>query len=96
LKIRLTKLAEKDLHSIEAYIRQDNPSVAVRSVLRILEAVEGLLAYPNLGRPGRVPGTRELVVSSTPYIVAYRVRENVIWILRVIHATRRWPDELQG
>jgi addiction module RelE/StbE family toxin len=94
LKIRLTKLAEKDLHSVEAYIRQENPPVAVRTVLRILEAVEGLLAYPNLGRPGRVPGTRELVVSGTPYIAAYRVRENAIWILRVIHAARRWPDEL--
>jgi len=94
LKIRLTKLAEGDLLSIEKYIRQDNHAAAVRTVLRILETVEGLLEYPNVGRPGRVPGTRELVVSGTPYIAAYRVRQNVIWILRVIHAARRWPVKM--
>ena len=94
MKIRLTNLAEKDLHSVEAYIRQENPAAAVETVLRILAAMKGLLEFPNLGRPGRVPGTRELVVSSTPYIAAYRVRENVIWILRVFHSAQRWPDEV--
>lgn len=90
MKIRLTSLAEKDLHSVEAYIRQDNPPAAIRTVLKILDAVEGLVEFPNLGRPGRAPGTRELVVSTTPYIAIYRVRQNVIWILRVLHASRQW------
>lgn len=94
MKIRLTRLAERDLKSVEAYIRQENPPAAVRTVLRILEAVEGLLEFPNIGRPGRVPGIRELVIGGTPYIAAYRVRENAIWILRVIHTARRWPDKL--
>jgi len=91
LKLRLTRLAEQDLESIEAFIREDNPKAAVKMVLRVLEAVEGLRAFPNLGRPGRVAGTRELTVSSTPFIAVYEVRENVLWVLRVLHAARRWP-----
>jgi plasmid stabilization system protein ParE len=63
-------------------------------VLRILDAIEGLVEFPNIGRPGRVHGTRELVVNRTPFIVPYKVSNNVIWILRVLHATRRWPDRL--
>ena len=94
MKIRLTKLAANDLESVEAYIRKENAPAAVPTALRILEDMQGLMAFPNLGRPGRLPGTRELVVGGLPYIVAYRVRENVIWILRVLHAARRWPDEM--
>ena len=94
MQIRLTRLAEQDLVAVETFIRQDNPGAAARTVLRILEAIEGLTSFPNVGRPGRLPGTRELVVSGTPFIAAYRARENVIWILRVLHAARRWPDEL--
>jgi toxin ParE1/3/4 len=47
---------------------------------------------PNIGRPGRVPGTRELVVSGTPFVTVYRVESNVLWVLRVLHGARRWPD----
>ncbi|MBN2494866.1 MAG: type II toxin-antitoxin system RelE/ParE family toxin [Deltaproteobacteria bacterium] len=95
MKIRLTRLAEQDLESIETYLGEENPRDAVRCVLRILEALEGLMAFPNLGRPGRVPGTRELVVSGLPFIAAYRVQANEIWILRVLHAARRWPPSME-
>lgn len=71
---------------------RDNPGAAINTVLRVLEAVEGLAEHPNIGRPGRVPGTRELVVSGTPYIAIYRVRTNTVWVLRVLHGARRWPD----
>ena len=60
----------------------------------IVDAVDRLAAHPAVGRPGRVPGTRELVVSRTPYVIPYRVREGVVEILRVVHARRRWPDRL--
>ena len=53
-----------------------------------------LLENPKLGAPGRVPGTRELVIPKTPYIVPYRVRHSTIEIARVYHASRRWPDRL--
>jgi toxin ParE1/3/4 len=48
---------------------------------------------PGLGRPGRVEGTRELVVANTPYLVSYRVRNNVVEILRVFHGARKWPQK---
>ena len=91
MRIRLTSHAQTDLESTEAFIRQDSPSAAVRTVLRVLEGAEGLGELPNLGRPGRVLGTRELVVSGTPFIVVYAVRQNIIWVLRVLHAASKWP-----
>ena len=92
MRILLTDPAIQDLDSIEAYVAEDNPEAAVQSVLRVLEAVEGLAEHPNIGRPGRISGTRELVVSKTPYIAVYRVRTNTVWVLRVLHGARRWPD----
>jgi toxin ParE1/3/4 len=85
--------AIQDLIALRAYIAEESPAGARRIVLRILHDVEGLLAdNPEIGRPGRVPGTRELVIPRTPYIVPYRVRRGTIQILRVFHGARRWPD----
>lgn len=61
-------------------------------VERIQEAVSSLAVYPNLGRIGRVPQTRELIVAGTPFIVPYRIKDDVVEILTVLHAARRWPD----
>lgn len=84
-----------DLISLRAYIAKDDPAAAQRVVQRILHDVERLLPKsPHIGRPGRVPGTRELVVPRTPYIVPYRLRGGTIQILRVYHGARRWPDRL--
>ncbi len=58
---------------------------------RVLEAVEYLIKHPSLGRIGRVQGTRELVVSGTPFVVIYRVRMDVVQILRLLHHARKWP-----
>jgi toxin ParE1/3/4 len=85
--------AIQDLISLRAYIAEESTAGARRIVLRILHDVEGLLAdNPEMGRPGRVPGTRELVIPRSPYIVPYRVRRGTIQILRVFHGARRWPD----
>ncbi|RME29908.1 MAG: type II toxin-antitoxin system RelE/ParE family toxin [Deltaproteobacteria bacterium] len=92
MKIVLTELAAEDLEQVELYIRRDNPSAAVATVLRIIEAIEVLPRFPNLGRPGRVPGTRELVVGGTPYLAVYRVKENTVFILRVLHSAMKWPE----
>ena len=56
------------------------------------DAVEQLVDHPHLGRPGRVEGTREFVIAGTPFIVVYRVVNNRLRILSVIHGARRWPD----
>jgi toxin ParE1/3/4 len=85
--------AIQDLVSLRAYIGQESPAGAKRIVLRVVEVVENLLPdNPHIGRPGRIPGTRELVIPQTPYIVPYRVRGEVVQILRVYHNARRWPD----
>ena len=73
------------------YIARDKPLAAARVVSTIRKTVEGLRRHPGLGRPGRVPGTRELIVPGTPYIIPYRVREGAVEVLRVFDAARRWP-----
>ena len=86
-----TQLARQDLDDIAAYIALDNPTAAENTVRRIVEAVAGLSFYPRIGREGRVEGTRELVISGTPFIAVYRLRER-IEILSVYHGARQWPD----
>ncbi len=87
--------AIEDLASLRAYIAEDNPDAARRIVLRIIHDIERVLPInPHMGRPGRVSGTRELVIPQTSYIVPYRVRGDTIQILRAYHGARRWPDSL--
>lgn len=90
MKIRLAKPAEQDLEEVEAYISLDNPTAALRTVGRVLEAIEYLLQFPNMGRVGRLSDTRELIVSGTPFIVIYQVRRSDIYVLRILHAARKW------
>ena len=91
MRAYLTELAQEDLDSLSSWIAQDDETAAIGQVLRALDAVESLCEFPNLGRGGRVPGTRELAIGGTPYIVVYRVRSNALWALRVLHCARRWP-----
>ena len=92
VRVRWIRKALANLDAEAAYIAQDNPQAARAMVERIQEAVSLLSDNPVLGRPGRVPGTRELVVSDTPYILPYRVRGRVVEILRVLHTARKWPE----
>lgn len=91
MKIEITKPAVTDLQNIEDYISEDNPKAAARTVLRVIEAIEYLETYPTMGRAGRVPKTRELIISGTPFIVIYQIRGALIFVLRVLHAARKWP-----
>jgi toxin ParE1/3/4 len=84
-----------DLVALRTYIEQDNPAAARRIVLHIIQNIDTLLPRsPEMGRPGRVPGTRELIIPRTPFIVPYRLEGNTIQILRVLHGARRWPEIL--
>lgn len=94
MRIVWTEPAVHDLAAARAYIARDNPPAADRQVERVLAAIAGLLQFPEIGRPGRRAGTRELVVNRTPYVVAYRLRADLIEILRVMHGRQRWPDVL--
>jgi plasmid stabilization system protein ParE len=60
----------------------------------LLEAVERLAELPGLGRPGRVAGTRELVVPGTPYVIPYRVRGDHLDVIAVFHGRQRWPKRM--
>jgi toxin ParE1/3/4 len=88
-----TPPALADLASLRAYIAEQDPAAARRVVQRIIHMVETALPRsPEMGRPGRVPGTRELVITGTPFVVPYRLRGQTIQILRVYHGARRWPE----
>jgi len=81
-----------DLAAIHTYIAADNPGAALEIHERVVRRVRDLVANPHSGRPGRVPGTRELVLAGTPYLVAYRVRRQRLEILAVLHGARDWPE----
>jgi toxin ParE1/3/4 len=84
-----------ELEAIGDYIGQRNPRAAVRIVNEIHRKTEQLLsANPFIGRKGEIVGTRELVIPGTPYIVAYRVRDEQLEILFVQHGARQWPNEV--
>lgn len=91
MQVRWLRKALANLDAEANYIARDNPAAAGQVVAAIVEAVARLQKYPALGRPGRVIGTRELVITGTPYVVPYRVRRNSLEVLRVFHAARKWP-----
>lgn len=86
--------ARQDLRDLRAYIASEEPRAARAVAQRLLMAVARLADQPGLGRRGRVPDTRELVISGTPYIAAYRVVGDTVVILRVLHGARQWPEQL--
>jgi len=91
MRIRWQDDAINDLIQVRRFITMDNPSAAARVADRIRSAVPELAEQPGMGRPGRIPGTRERVLVDVPYIIAYRVEENSVVILRVLHTSRKWP-----
>ena len=82
------------LVDLRAYIARDNPDAARRIAMTILGSVERLAQLPNLGRPGRVAGTRELVVPGTPYVIPYRLRGDRLEIVALFHGRQKWPERL--
>ncbi len=91
MEILWTRLARADLNGIWDYIERSDPTAAELAESRILAAVEGLSECPRRGRPGRVAGTRELVLPATPYIVVYTTEEPRVVVLRVIHGAMDRP-----
>jgi addiction module RelE/StbE family toxin len=83
-----------DLRGIKAYIAEENPEAARRVIASIRNETRILTNLPTIGRTGRLPDTRELVISQYPYIVAYREQNGEVHILAVVHTSRRWPEQL--
>ncbi|MBI3344742.1 MAG: type II toxin-antitoxin system RelE/ParE family toxin [Gammaproteobacteria bacterium] len=91
MRLEWTLPAFEDIQEAGRYIALDDPRAASRMAERVREAVEYLVDQPNIGRPGRMQGTRELVISGTPFIAVYWVRGDVVQILRLLHHARQWP-----
>ena len=91
MRVEWLRRAVTDLDQEAAHIASDDPSAARLVVNRVLTAAAQLAEQPDLGRPGRVPGTRELVVLKTRYLVPYRVHGGKVQVLRVFHTSRRLP-----
>jgi toxin ParE1/3/4 len=91
MQIKWTKLAQEDLESIQKYIYDNNPTAAKEVALHIINRVEILIPENNaIGKAGRILGTRELVITKYPYIVPYRLKNDEIQVLRVLHTSRKW------
>jgi len=89
-----SRRAIRHLVAIREYIETDSDTNAALIAARILDAIEVLRTQPQMGRPGRLTGTRELVVSGTPYMVPYRVRRERLELLAVFDGRRQWPRSL--
>jgi toxin ParE1/3/4 len=96
LNLRWTRPALADLVEAQNYIARDNPSAAETVARRVWDAGERLCENPDIGREGHVEGTREWMVNQTPYLIVYRVRNQLVEILRVCMAGvigKVTPDE---
>lgn len=92
MKLVWTRRAREDRKTIREYIAADNPNAALDLDELLSEKAARLVDHPGLGRPGRVQGTRELVVHRN-YILIYDVASDAVRVLRVLHAARQWPPE---
>ena len=94
MQLEWSVFARADRVTIFDYIESDNPSAAVAIDERIGTRIAGLVQFPEMGRPSRIDGTRELVISGTPYIAAYRIEGETVRILRTLHGAQQWPGEM--
>ena len=92
MRVRWTRNSVDDLQNLRTYIEQDKPGAAKKLVQKIIRRVEeDLVLQPGMGRPGRKPGTREFSITGTSYLLPYRVHDDTLIILRVLHGTMQWP-----
>lgn len=94
MRLEWSPLALEDRDHIFDYIAQESPQAAIAVDERIRDQVSELLMFPEAGRPGRVAGTRELVIGRTPYIAAYQTFSDIVRVLRVLHSAQLWPIEM--
>ncbi len=93
MRVRWTTPAREQFVSAYEYIAGENRVAGARAANKIWKSTEVLASHPMAGREGRVAGTRELVIGDTPFIVGYRIEKKEVWILAVMHAARKWPEE---
>jgi addiction module RelE/StbE family toxin len=89
MNVRWTPTALRDIQSVSDHIAAERPSAAGEVVERILQGIDNLSRFPEIGRAGRVAGTRELII--LPFVIVYRQRRGAVHVLAIIHGARRWP-----
>jgi toxin ParE1/3/4 len=94
VRVRLAPRARHDLHELVRHIARDSPRNARLVRDRIEEAVQQLKLHAESGRPGRIDGTRELVIPHTVHIAAYRITNRTLEIIAFLHESQQWPDHL--
>jgi len=94
MKIVWSRRAVRHLEHVREFIAKDSPKAAAEIATGILDAIDLLPTQPHMGRAGRIPGTRELIIPRTPYIIPYRIRGERIELIGVFHGHQRWPDLL--
>jgi toxin ParE1/3/4 len=91
MRLRFTTPAADDLYRIVRRIQQDNPAAAAQVARVLYDGCGSLRDFPYRGREGRIEGTRELVFPGLPYIVVYRIRDQIVDVLRIYHGAQDWP-----
>jgi toxin ParE1/3/4 len=94
MKLVWSRRASRHLVYVRQHIEKDSEQNAALVASRILKAVEFLQSHPEIGRAGRVLGTRELVVPETSYVIPYRVRGQRVELIAVFHGRQKWPHKL--
>lgn len=94
MKVVWSRRAIRHLVRLREYIERDSEQNAALVASRILKAVDLLETQPEMSRPGRVLGTRELVVTDTAYIIPYRVRRERLELIAIFHGRQKWPMKL--
>lgn len=91
MRLRWTTPATNDLYRIVQHIQEDNPAAALDVAQIIYDGCSSLKRFPYLGRKGRIDGCRELIFRGLPYIVVYRIQNEVVEFLRIYHGAQDWP-----
>ncbi|MBZ0097795.1 MAG: type II toxin-antitoxin system RelE/ParE family toxin [Taibaiella sp.] len=92
MKLRWTSTALSDLSTMHVYILAHRPESVEDVALEILECVDALAKNYMLGRASRTPGIREFAIEKHPYFIPYQIRNQDIYILRVLHDKRNLPE----
>ena len=95
MRLEWSAFAIEDRVAIFDYIEAESPRAAIDVDEQISNQLSLLIQHPKRGRVGRVAGTREVVITHTPYLAAYLISGETIRILRILHHAQQWPDEIQ-
>lgn len=90
MKVIWTLEAQQDRFDVWDYIAADSPRAAARMDQLFSDAVAKLASFPELGQPGMVVGTRELIPHES-YRLVYEIGAEAVWVLALVHTARQWP-----